>query len=124
MKGQVSIEFISLLTLALLASAVLVTELNDRAIQYSQSTPYSEAQEIAQKTAYTVNYVRANENSSKVLDFDPSLEQYNITVGSGQVSVRFESGSSSFPTSYEGSVNSLNSTDEYIVRYDDELVFS
>ena len=121
-KGQISIEFISLLAIALLASSVLVTELNDRALEYSKASPYSEAQKIAQKTAYSIDYVRSNHNASKTLDFNPDLENdYSIVAASNQVVVSFETGSASFPTSYSGSQISLNSSESYKVSYDGGL---
>lgn len=118
MKGQVSIEFISLLVVALLASSILVTELNERVTQYSESTPYSEAQSLAQKVAYSFDYVKARGNSSVQLGFEPGLEKdYGISAGEGQVIVSFDSGSASFPTRYEGSQFSLNSTENYVIKY-------
>jgi len=114
LKGQVSIEFISLLSIALVASAVLVTEMNDRAAEYSRSSPYAEAEKLAQKVAYKFDYALSADNTSVELDFSPRLEEnYNITVLSGQVVVNFDAGSSSFPTMYEGDTVILNSTKSY-----------
>ena len=118
MKGQVSIEFIALLSIALLASSILVTELNERVTQYGQATPYAEAQSLAQKVAYSFDYVKSRGNSSVELGFEPGLENnYNISVGGGQVVVSFDSGSASFPTRYQGSQFKLNSTEKYVIRY-------
>ena len=114
MKGQVSIEFISLLSIALLASAVLVTEMNDRAMEYSRSSPYTEAEKLAQKVAYKFDYTLSTENTSVRIDFSPRLEEnYNITAVSGQVVVEFDTGSASFPTHYQGDRINLNSTKSY-----------
>ena len=118
MKGQISIEFIALLSIALLASSVLVTELNEQVIQYSESTPYAEAQSLAQKVAYSFDYVKSRGNSSVELGFEPELEKnYNISVGGGQVIVSFDTGSASFPTRYQGSQFNLNSTEKYSITY-------
>lgn len=114
MKGQVSIEFMSLLAIALLASAVLVTEMNDRAMEYSRSSPYTEAEKLAQKVAYKLDYTMSSENTSVKLDFSPRLEEnYNITVVPRQVVVNFDAGSSSFPTRYQGGKISFNTTENY-----------
>lgn len=116
MKGQVSIEFISLLSIALLASAVLVTEMNDRAMEYSRSSPYTEAEKLAQKVAYKFDYSLSAKNTTVQLDFSPRLEEnYNITVISGQVVVDFDTGSASFPTRYQGDTINFNSTESYTI---------
>lgn len=118
-KGQISIEFMALLAVALLASSILVSELNSRAVQHSKSSPYTEAQKIAQEVSYTFDYVKTRDNASKTLGFEPDLqEDYSITVGNGQTVVDFDSGSASFPTRYQGSKYSLNANQSYKVRYD------
>lgn len=117
-KGQVSIEFMALLSIALLGSSILVTELTDRAIQYSKSSPYSEAQKIAQEVSYTFDYLKTQKNASRDLDFDPGLRKdYTITVGNGQTVVSFDSGSASFPTRYKGSSLDLKANQSYVVSY-------
>lgn len=123
MKGQVSIEFISLLSLALLASAILVTSMSDRAIEYSRSSPYYDAQDIAQKVAYKVDYVISEKNTSLDLEFSPRItEEYNITIGSGQVLVNFDTGDSSFPTRYNGTDIELKTNQSYTISYQGGLV--
>ncbi len=117
MKGQVSIEFIGLLTLALLASAILITELNYKTLQYTRHTPYAEAQSLAQKVSYKLDYVVSESNTSARLEFPPGLERgYNITVDSGQVVLDYPEGSSDFPTLYNGSLD-LDVNQSYILEY-------
>lgn len=117
MKGQVSIEFLSLMVIALLASALLVTALQDRAVEFNRASPYAEAQKIAQKVAYKIEYVKT-ENTAVEMDFPPQLEEeYNITVLSGQVVVSFDTGSSSFPARYSGDPIYLKSAESYTVEY-------
>jgi hypothetical protein len=117
LKGQVSIEFIGLLTLALLASAILITELNYKTLQYTRSSPYAEAQSLAQKVSYKLDYVVSESNTSIRLDFSPELERdYNITVDSGQVILDYPEGSSEFPTLYNGSLD-MNVKESYILEY-------
>lgn len=106
----------ALLAIALLASAILVTELNSKALQYSRSAPYSEAQTLSHKVAYRLDYAVSERNSSLKLDFAPDLQkEYNVTVESGQVIVEFNRGSSTFPTLYEGSRLEFNTSESYIV---------
>lgn len=108
----------ALLAIALLASAVLVTELNNKALQFSRSAPYSEAQDLSQKVAYTIDRSVAESNSSHRLEFNPGLQRvYNITVQSGQVVVSYEGGSSSFPTAYDETQLSFNTSQSYVVSF-------
>ncbi|QGA81005.1 hypothetical protein [Candidatus Nanohalobium constans] len=117
MRGQISIEFISLLAIALLASSILVSALADRSAQFNRASPQSEALGVAQKVAYTFDYVNSEDNVSKKLVFSPDLQrEYNITVGDGLVSADYGEGDANFPTSYQGSLISLNSTQAYLVE--------
>lgn len=117
MKGQVSIEFIGLLILALLASAILITELNNKTLQYTRSSPYAEAQSLAQKVAYKLDYVVSESNTSVRLEFSPDLEEnYNISTDSGQVIVDYQEGSSEFPTLYDGTLE-MNTSQTYVLEY-------
>lgn len=122
MKAQVSIEFISLLSIALLASAILVTAVNGKAIQFSQSTSYTEAQKVAQKTSYKVDYVLSEKNTSLELSYNPGLEEiYNVTLDSGNVLVEYTEGDASFPTAYTGPKIKFNTSGIRVVRYDSGL---
>jgi predicted GNAT superfamily acetyltransferase len=108
----------ALLALALLASAILVTELNNKAVQYSRASPHSEAQKIAQKVAYDLDYVTSQNKTSLAVDFSPDLDQtYNITVEQGIVVVKFDKGSSSFPTLYRGSRLDFNTSGGRVFEY-------
>jgi hypothetical protein len=121
-KAQVSIEFISLLSIALLASAILVTAVNGKAIQFSQSTSYTEAQKIAQKTAYKVDYVLSEKNTSLELSYNPGLEEiYNVTLDSGNVLVEYTEGDASFPTAYTGPKIRFNTSGTHMVAHDSGL---
>jgi hypothetical protein len=118
LKGQTSVEFISLISLSLLVSSVFVTALSERKANFSEYQPTVESEKIAQKVSFVFEYLKSQNNSSTKLKFSPKLSRnYNITTGEGITTVKFRSGESTFPTNYEGPKKSLNTSRNYEVKY-------
>lgn len=118
MKGQVSIEFMSLLAITLLGSSILITHVNDRALQFSESVPYKEAQSIGQKVSYTFDYVKAEGNASKKLQFNSDLaKKYEITVKENITTVSFDDGNVTVLNRYSGPELNLDTSKVYEVSY-------
>ena len=118
MKGQISIEFMSLLAITLLGSSILVTQVNDRAVQFSESVPYKEAQLIGQKVSYTFDYVKAEGNASKKLQFNSDLaKKYEIMVKENSTTVSFDNGNVTVLNRYPGPELNLDASKVYEVSY-------
>ena len=118
MRGQVSIEFLSLLTLMLLASALLVTELRDRTVEFDKGVPYDEAGDISRKVAYTFDHLVTDEGVERKIKFSPDLRRnYSIKVNNSEVFVDYQTGSTVFPTLYEGEAVVMSSRESYVLSY-------
>jgi len=118
LKGQISIEFMSLLAITLLGSSILVTQVNDRAVQFSESVPYKEAQLIGQKVSYTFDYVKAEGKASKKLQFNSDLaKKYKITVKENSTTVGFDDGNVTVLNRYSGPELNLDASKVYEVSY-------
>lgn len=101
----------------------MVTQVNEKAIKFSETNSVKKAQMIGQKVAYNFEYVRSSKNISKKLSFNPKISQeYNITVSNGTTEVSYNSGDISFPTRYEGPTYNLKTTENYILTYDGGVV--
>ena len=108
----------SLLAITLLGSSILVTQVNDRAVQFSESVPYKEAQLIGQKVSYTFDYVKAEGNASKKLEFDSDLtKEYEITLKENSTTVSFDDGNVTVLNRYSGPELNLDASKVYEVSY-------
>lgn len=119
MKGQVSIEFMTLLSLTLLASSILISDLNDRATQMQRTESYIDAEEVALKTDYALSQALARKNTTVKLDYSPKLEKkYKVDVNKNQIKVYDYEQLGSFRTRYGFSKNiQLNTTKSYIFKF-------
>lgn len=119
MKGQVSIEFMSILILTLLMSSVLITNLEIRSANFQTEKEVKQAQKIAQKTSYKVSYTLANKNSTVTLRYPPNLDnQYNITINSSSTVVSSPQESFRFETRYGGPKEfEFNTSETYTLSY-------
>lgn len=117
MKAQSSIEFISLLSLALLGAAILVAAVNSHIYEFERSSSFEEAEDLAKSLAFRADYV-VSQNASTRLEFPPDLRRnYTAQIGSGTVNVSFDSGYAAFPTLYEGSNVSFNLSESRVLNY-------
>ena len=115
MKAQVSVEFMSLLVVSLLVSAILTSEVAARAGIYGKSTDLSEAEEVSKKTAYSLDYASTFDGNLS-LDYSPGLRQnYNVTLDSDNVEVVLDQGSAVVPTSFSGEAD-LNTSGSYVIQ--------
>ena len=123
MKGQVSIEFVSLLSMGLLASSILVTAVQDRNIAVQDRNEYVRAEKIAQKVAYKIEYVMADQESQVDLEFSPQLDEtYNVNITSNKVTAGTRERSAGVQTAYTGSNHTLHTNKSYQVSYDEGVV--
>ena len=103
-KGQVSIEFITMLSLALLSSSILIGAISDRSLTLEEKSRTDAAEGVAQKTAYRVDYLISSNDSSTRLSYSSSLpKNFTVEIGSEYVRVDTVAGSTTFPTGYDGS---------------------
>lgn len=122
MKGQVSVEFISLLSITLLGLAVLITQINEKAIEFENSESYKESRFIGQKVSYIIDYVKSEGNMSKTLEFDSDLkEQYDIVLEQNRTTIIFDEGNTTIRNTYSGPKKILNTTENYEVKYNDSF---
>lgn len=117
-KGQVSIEFISLLSLVLLISSVLTAQVIQKSAGMEERSRLTQAENIAQKTAYRVDYLLSNRNSSVRVVYSNELsENYSVKVRPGRVVVPTNEGNASFPTYYSGNPVNLSTEKDYWLSY-------
>jgi len=118
-KGQVSIEFMTLLSLTLLASSILISDLNDRATQMQRTEAYIDAEEVALKTDYALSQSLARKNTTVTLDYSPNLEKkYKVDVNKNQIKVYDYEQLGSFRTRYGFSRNlQVNTTQKYLLEF-------
>lgn len=123
MKGQVSVEFISLLAITLIASSVLVSGVTDRRANVEDRKDLMRAEDIAQKTAYTFEYVISERDVKVELDYSPELEQnYTINVTGNRVEVKIGDRVTGVGTAYSGESFTLNSKETYNLSYDGGVI--
>ncbi|MFB6158175.1 MAG: hypothetical protein ABEJ95_00775 [Candidatus Nanohalobium sp.] len=119
-KGQVSVEFVSLLSIALLASSVLLGLLNYRVAAADERHGYVKAEEIAQRTAYHVEYLSANPDSKVDISYSPRLDRnYTVKIQSNQVTAAFEDGNASYPVNYNGPSANFTTSQKTTLIYSD-----
>lgn len=119
-KGQVSIEFITLLSVTLVGSSILIGLMNERAIAFRQTEEVAQTESIAQKTAYKIDYLISSQNSTVNLDY-PASQGSNTTIQiqEGIVSVENPEGSANYPTSYQGQMIQLKTDQSYSLNYNE-----
>lgn len=123
MKGQISIEFLSLLSIALLASSILVTTVSDRNIALQERNQQFRAEQIAEKTSYKIEYVLSNKNSSVELGFSPELEgNYTVNISSRFVTASVASTEAGVRTLYEGGNRTISTDKTYNITYEEGLI--
>lgn len=117
-RGQVSIEFITLLSITLVASSILIGLMNERAIAFRQTDEIAQAESIAQKTAYRVDYLISSQKSAVNIDYQVSQgSNTTIRVQEGIVSVENPEASANYPTSYQGNLIELYTNQSYVLKY-------
>lgn len=98
----------------------MVTQVNKKAVKFSESESIKKAQLIGQKVAYNFEFVKAHGNITKKLTFSPKYEkQYNITISNGTTAVSHGSGNIIFPTRYQGPSYELNTSETYTITYNE-----
>jgi hypothetical protein len=119
MKGQVSIEFVSILIFTLLMSSILISNLEIRSANFQTEKDTRQAQKIAQKTSFKVAYASANKNSAVKLDYPYYLDnQYNISINSSSTVVSSPQESFRFETRYNGPKEfEFNTSKTYSLNY-------
>lgn len=118
MKAQASIEFIALLSIALLASSILLDLVNDKALQIEKQSRNEEAQNIAQKTAYRLDLITSTENSSTLISYSDALDKnYTVRVGDGYVTVNSSTGPVSSRTVYGGKKHKFGTRSDKKISY-------
>jgi len=117
MKGQVSIEFMTLLALALLGSTLLLNVLDRKASAYNSEKQFDRSEQLASKTNYVLSYVEAHKNSTIDLGFTNDLDRvYVIEIDSNTTVVESPNNRFTFNSWYEGSHNfTLNTSNSYQV---------
>lgn len=119
MIGQSSIEFISLVTLSLIAMSVLVSDIGDRTAAYTDQRQFIQAQKVAEKASYKLEYVNSNRNSTVVLDFPARLRgTYTMKVNSNSTVVQAPTDRFAFRSLYTGKKNfTFTTSQEYRISY-------
>lgn len=112
MKGQIGIEFISLIAFALLVSSILIAALNEKAVNAENYREDSNAGKIARDTAYKIEYATAEPNKNLKIDIP---EEYTAQVANTTVKV-YGAGNSTYPINYEGQSISFESGNTYKIR--------
>lgn len=120
MKGQSSIEFMSLLALILLGSSILISDLERKSAAFHTEKDFEQAERLAEKVNYKLSYVNTHRNSTIDLDFSPDLESvYTLEIDSGSTEVSTYMGDFSFSTRYSGGGNfTINTSETYSVKYE------
>lgn len=119
-RGQSSVEFIVLLSLVLMASSLLIADLDEKSSNLRAAEAYSEARAIAMKTAYNVELVSSDKNITKEMRFPLELDDtYTIRIGKGRVNVLYNKKNESFTTAYKGDWLEFNTSKIYDLRYED-----
>lgn len=120
--GQSSIEFMIILTLVLLASSILLSELNQRTASLNEVEKNIEAQSMALLTAHKFEAVSSNQNLSLELNYPSNLDDiYFIDIGGNTVNVSNGIRNATFYTGYSGDNFSLNTSKSYTINFNDSV---
>lgn len=114
MKGQSSIEFMILLSLVLLTSSILLSDLNDKAADLQIRQDFSEAQKVARMTDYYVELAKINENTSIELSYPSELSQnYIVELNHTEAEVYYQDLTASFTVRYDGDPITFDTSESY-----------
>jgi uncharacterized protein (UPF0333 family) len=119
MKGQVSIEFMLLLILTLLGSAILISDLERKSAAFQDNKDFKNAEKISQKVNYKLSYIRTHRNSTVNLRFSPKIEtEFEVEVNSSETLVSSPAQNFTFSSRYSGSNQfRFNTSKRYEISY-------
>lgn len=110
--------------MALLASSILVTAVADKNAALQNRNQQIRAEQIAQKTAYKIEYVMANKDAKIELSYSTKLNtNYTVNISAGKIVVGVGNRTTGFRTFYDGPNHTLYTEKSYNISYNEGINF-
>lgn len=113
----------SLLSITLILSSILIAAVSDKRAVVQDREVTSQAQDVARKTVYTLDYILANQERQLKLDYPSNLaSNFTINISNNQVRVNTTQGVIKSRTAYSGDQIILNTGSSYELSYNGGVV--